>query len=160
MVIVLDDKKEDLLDVEQPDNVGPSVPTVAGPSTVAPSATTFNSPPLPTFEEANEAASLIRHDFADSDVFVPPGGEEPPPDFTPYEAEFFETSDGNVISHDPHLNEDGAPQFNCFPCVSIQLRISCRRSTVPLPPLSICQAPNIQDSSPRDPYRKQDSPSV
>ncbi|KAJ8521055.1 hypothetical protein ONZ45_g2194 [Pleurotus djamor] len=36
-----------------------------------------------------------------------PGGEEPPPAFTPYEAEFFETSDGNIVSHDPHLNYDG-----------------------------------------------------
>jgi len=30
-----------------------------------------------------------------------------PPPFEPYEAEFFESSDGDIISHDHHLNEDG-----------------------------------------------------
>lgn len=39
-------------------------------------------------------------------VYIPPGGEEPPPEFTPYEAEYF-ISGREVISHDPHLNDDG-----------------------------------------------------
>ncbi|RPD62890.1 hypothetical protein L227DRAFT_521816 [Lentinus tigrinus ALCF2SS1-6] len=39
-------------------------------------------------------------------VYIPPGGEEPPPEFTPYEAEYF-ISGREVVSHDPHLNEDG-----------------------------------------------------
>ena len=38
---------------------------------------------------------------------VAPGGEDPPP-FTPYEASYFTSGNGNVVSHDPHLNEDGA----------------------------------------------------
>jgi len=38
---------------------------------------------------------------------------EPPPPFTPYEAEFFESSDGDIISHDHHLNEDGS-SFSCL----------------------------------------------
>ncbi|ESK96142.1 hypothetical protein Moror_7283 [Moniliophthora roreri MCA 2997] len=33
--------------------------------------------------------------------------EEPPPEFAPYEAEYFTTSSGNIVSHDPHLNTDG-----------------------------------------------------
>ncbi|OBZ79486.1 hypothetical protein A0H81_01073 [Grifola frondosa] len=33
-------------------------------------------------------------------------GEQPPPQFTPYEAEYF-LSGGNIVSHDRHLNEDG-----------------------------------------------------
>ncbi|KAF8078651.1 hypothetical protein FPV67DRAFT_69073 [Lyophyllum atratum] len=33
--------------------------------------------------------------------------DERPPSFTPYEAEFFHNSDGDIISHDHHLNEDG-----------------------------------------------------
>ena len=37
----------------------------------------------------------------------PEGGEEPP-QFTPYEAEHWESRNGEIISHDPHLNEDGA----------------------------------------------------
>jgi len=32
---------------------------------------------------------------------------EPPPPFTAYEAEYMETDDGDIISHDPHLNQDG-----------------------------------------------------
>ncbi|OSD03386.1 hypothetical protein PYCCODRAFT_1365742 [Trametes coccinea BRFM310] len=39
-------------------------------------------------------------------MYIPMRGEEPPPDFAPYEAEFF-ISNGEIISHDPHLNRDG-----------------------------------------------------
>ncbi|KAG5647959.1 hypothetical protein DXG03_006993 [Asterophora parasitica] len=38
------------------------------------------------------------------DFSVPEGR---PPSFAPYEAEFFRSSDGDIISHDHHLNEDG-----------------------------------------------------
>jgi hypothetical protein len=38
---------------------------------------------------------------------LPEGGEEPP-QFTPYEAEHWESRGGEIISHDPHLNEDGS----------------------------------------------------
>ncbi|KAF8641145.1 hypothetical protein AX17_000787 [Amanita inopinata Kibby_2008] len=31
----------------------------------------------------------------------------PPPDFAPYDAEYFTVDDDNVVSHDPHLNLDG-----------------------------------------------------
>lgn len=47
-------------------------------------------------------------ELASTDVFVPLGGEEPPPDFAPYEAEFFYAGSAeDVVSHDKHLNEDG-----------------------------------------------------
>lgn len=36
-----------------------------------------------------------------------PSNDPPPPGFAPYNAEFFAVSDGNVVSHDPHLNTDG-----------------------------------------------------
>ncbi|KAH9944339.1 uncharacterized protein BXZ73DRAFT_87259 [Epithele typhae] len=39
-------------------------------------------------------------------TYIPPGGEEPPPEFTPYEAEYF-ISGKEIVTHDPHLNEDG-----------------------------------------------------
>ncbi|KAJ7706210.1 hypothetical protein B0H17DRAFT_616644 [Mycena rosella] len=42
-----------------------------------------------------------------SDAIPGPGGEEPPPVFTPYEAECFNTGSGNIVSHDQHLNSDG-----------------------------------------------------
>ena len=139
-MVIVDDKKEELPSAEQPDGTD-SIP-VAGPSTAAPPATTLPSPPLPTFQEATETTALIRHDFSDSDVFVPPGGEEPPPDFTPYEAEFFETSDGNIVSHDPHLNEDGA-SHPTNPVISTHIHVSRRRSVVSLPAGWVTDPPKV-----------------
>ncbi|KAG6336679.1 hypothetical protein ID866_2426 [Astraeus odoratus] len=43
---------------------------------------------------------------SDSEVLIPYGGEEPP-SFAPYEASYFTSSNGSIISHDLHLNEDG-----------------------------------------------------
>ena len=39
-------------------------------------------------------------------AYFPPGGEEPPPEFTPFDAEYF-ISGGEIVSHDQHLNQDG-----------------------------------------------------
>ncbi|KAG5639223.1 hypothetical protein H0H81_005297 [Sphagnurus paluster] len=36
---------------------------------------------------------------------------EPPPEFALYEADYFETSSGDIVSHDPHLNSDGEPRI-------------------------------------------------
>lgn len=69
----------------------------AGPSTVA---------PPPTFDESVNHV-LVDLDNEGTDAVFPQGGEEPPPSFTPYKAEYFVAKDGNVISHDPHLNQDG-----------------------------------------------------
>ncbi|KAF7306904.1 hypothetical protein MIND_00482900 [Mycena indigotica] len=77
-----------------------------------------NQPPpyKPTPDEAEAGPSSIPPfqdtptgtlvDLTDSETISIPGGEEPPPDFTPYEAECFQ-SGGNTISHDAHLNSDG-----------------------------------------------------
>jgi len=35
---------------------------------------------------------------------------EPPPDFSPYHADYFEVGSGDVVSHDSHLNTDGTAQ--------------------------------------------------
>ena len=32
---------------------------------------------------------------------------ESPPEFALYDADYFETSNGDIVSHDPHLNSDG-----------------------------------------------------
>ncbi len=56
--------------------------------------------PPPPFQEVG--SSLMGEE-----VIYPHYGEEQPPDFTPYEAKSFTTGDGDVVSHDPHLNEDG-----------------------------------------------------
>ena len=58
--------------------------------------------PPPAFEPEE---GLVQRNFVDDDYSAP--GGEPPPDFSPYEAEHFYSSSGNIVSHDPHLNEDG-----------------------------------------------------
>lgn len=61
--------------------------TQAGPS----------NPPPPTFEESIDQDHVILE-------FQPAGA---PPAFAPYAAEFVRSKQGHIISHDPHLNEDG-----------------------------------------------------
>lgn len=56
-------------------------------------------PPLPV-------GGHVLIDFSGADV-IPAGGEEPPPAFTTYDAEFSIDSSGTVLSHDDHLNTDG-----------------------------------------------------
>ena len=57
--------------------------------------------PPPPFHEAGSSLT------DGGEVMYPHYGEEQPPEFMPYEAESFTTGDGHVVSHDPHLNEDG-----------------------------------------------------
>jgi hypothetical protein len=61
--------------------------------------------PPPSFQESGGDAVVVFDEVADAF----PGGGEEPPQFTPYEAEHWVSRSGNeIISHDPHLNEDGA----------------------------------------------------
>ncbi|KAI0031147.1 hypothetical protein K488DRAFT_25836, partial [Vararia minispora EC-137] len=61
--------------------------------------------PPPSFEHS---ANDPLFDFdTDRGFVIPQGGEAPPPDFAPYNAESFISWNGDIISHDPHLNEDG-----------------------------------------------------
>lgn len=64
---------------------------------------TRSSSDPPPFEATSSTALLLEGEEAN----WPQYGEEQPPEFTPYAAEHFVTSSGDVISHDPHLNEDG-----------------------------------------------------
>ena len=57
--------------------------------------------PSPTFQEAGSSPM-------GREVVYAHYGEEQPPEFMPYEAKSFTTGDGHVVSHDPHLNEDGS----------------------------------------------------
>jgi len=51
----------------------------------------------PSFEQATE------------DRLLPdPPQQDPPPAFSTYTASFFTSGNGAIVSHDPHLNEDGA----------------------------------------------------
>ncbi|KAF5384853.1 hypothetical protein D9615_001503 [Tricholomella constricta] len=56
------------------------------------------SEPPPPFNDS-EQSSAAHHDTHSP--------LEPPPDFAPYNADYFETDSGNIVSHDPHLNTDG-----------------------------------------------------
>jgi hypothetical protein len=47
--------------------------------------------------------------FSQHETYTAPGGEDPP-EFAPYDASYFISGTGNVISHDPHLNEDGTSE--------------------------------------------------
>lgn len=76
---------------------GSQLASAGGPSGV--------SEPPPPFQDT-ERHGAIDIDSND-ETYAPEGGEEPPPDFTPYEAEFMVSGTGNIVSHDPHLNQDG-----------------------------------------------------
>lgn len=80
-------------------------PDSNGQSTTGPS----SQAPPPTFEESVDHVVL---DFSNAQRSLP-GGEESPPEFTPYNADFFVSKQGWIISHDPHLNEDGTRFFCC-----------------------------------------------
>lgn len=56
-----------------------------------------NVQPPPSFQEGIEQDHVVLN-------FQPAGA---PPAFAPYEAEFVRSKQGHIISHDPHLNEDG-----------------------------------------------------
>lgn len=93
--MLIDPKKEEFLN-EQEGTPGPSTAVVPH----------LNDLPPPTFEES-VADRPVNPELAHTDIFVPTGGEEPPPSFTPYEAEYFVSGSGSIVSHDPHLNADG-----------------------------------------------------
>ncbi|THH34005.1 hypothetical protein EUX98_g135 [Antrodiella citrinella] len=121
MIVTDPDKKQDpslLVDVADPTE---SFAT-AGPSTSTP------LDPPPTFAES-AADRALNAELANSDVFVPLGGEEAPPEFTPYEAEFFLTGNQDVVSHDTHLNKDGEALY----------RFLLSQARIP-PKLTVCLA--------------------
>jgi hypothetical protein len=62
-----------------------------------------NEPP-PPFEDAPKH-KLIQ---MDQPYNVPQGGEALPPEFSIYQAEYGTDGKGSIISHDAHLNKDGA----------------------------------------------------
>lgn len=74
---------------------GPSSGGHAGPSYTV----------MPTHGEST--ALIYSQDDAD---FAQYGGE-PPPEFTYYDAQHWVKSNGDIVSHDPHLNEDGTSRY-------------------------------------------------
>lgn len=82
--------------------LSPADVLAAGPSVAA---VALHRAPPPPFQDAPPAFGP-----SDEQIYAPPGGEAPPPDFTPYDADYFEAADGTIVSHDRHLNEDGASE--------------------------------------------------
>lgn len=75
-------------------------------ATVTP--TSKASPSVENMAQDNPSGKVADILFGnDRQVLLIPGSEDPPPEFTPYEAEYELTNDGDIVSHDPHLNEDG-----------------------------------------------------
>lgn len=64
----------------------------------------FNTLPPPPFDQS-AGDPVVRH-FSQHETYTAPGGEDPPA-FAPYDASYFISGAGDIISHDPHLNEDG-----------------------------------------------------
>ncbi|KAG8219788.1 hypothetical protein J3R82DRAFT_760 [Butyriboletus roseoflavus] len=64
----------------------------------------LDTAPPPPFEQS--AGDPVVLHFSEHETYTAPGGEDPP-EFTPYDASCFVSGAGDVISHDPHLNEDG-----------------------------------------------------
>lgn len=140
--MLLDDDKMNkrLVDIDDdPATTTGMASPAAGPSNVV-AATAASTTTLQGPGSSNLKGGI---DFADSNYFVPPGGEAPPPDFAPYAADYFETSDGSIVSHDPHLNQDGTLQFpHCVSPLTDLRNLCCRRGSVPVPALPIaCSAP-------------------
>lgn len=97
-MIIVDDKKD------------PSVAELDPQGASSSSSQAPPPPPPPPFE----ALQPFAYSDLDSNVYAPPGGEDPPPEFVPYDAEYFRADDGTVVSHDPHLNEDGTSRALSF----------------------------------------------
>jgi hypothetical protein len=96
------------------------------PYTALPSNPDISVQAPPPFHEAGLSSMY------GGEVVYPYYGEEQPPEFMPYEAESFTTGDGHVVSHDPHLNEDGSfIATNIFRAMLTATGVY-RRSTVPV----------------------------
>ncbi|KAF8078649.1 hypothetical protein FPV67DRAFT_1571623 [Lyophyllum atratum] len=61
-------------------------------------------PPPPFTDLRSEAGPSTAHRVVE---FSGPTPLQPPPEFALYDADYFETSSGDIVSHDPHLNSDG-----------------------------------------------------
>ncbi|KAG8805564.1 hypothetical protein FRC19_007810 [Serendipita sp. 401] len=73
-------------------------------------------PPPPPFDSQrrNGGSVIIESIYEpEEEEWVPFGGEQPP-EFTPYRAQHWVTGDGDVVSHDSHLNEDGTGVIQFF----------------------------------------------
>jgi hypothetical protein len=83
----------------------------------------------PPFQSNGSTSSNNIIDFIQEDTWAQYGGEAPP-EFTPYEAQHWVNADGNIVSHDPHLNEDGSYFENVPVMPSNHLALSQERRSI------------------------------
>ncbi|KIJ68481.1 hypothetical protein HYDPIDRAFT_81594 [Hydnomerulius pinastri MD-312] len=84
--------------------IEPEQPKTKQPGQYVPggeASSSFSSSSAPPAFEESSGDRIVQ-----DETYAIPGGEEPPA-FTPYDASYFASKTGDVISHDPHLNEDG-----------------------------------------------------
>lgn len=82
--------------IESPPDKKQEVAQLASPESETDRITALEELP-PSFEQATEDRLLPN-----------PPQQDPPPAFSPYTASFHTAGNGAIVSHDPHLNEDGA----------------------------------------------------
>jgi hypothetical protein len=97
--------------------------------TVPSVATTSNAgvliDPPPPFTYGSPASQLLIDDLPPtSGLDRLPDELQPPPEFSPYRADYFEVGNGDIVSHDPHLNTDGTYTTSCLPTLNLNRR--CR----------------------------------
>lgn len=111
---------------------------VAGPSSQISPGNSSPSPGLSTTRGAlNKGAVEDQRELRSysSGENLNPETSAPPPGFAPYEAEFETQNGGDIVSHDPHLNDDGTPLAYIFSrTLPSQLPVSFRRSAVSIYP--------------------------
>lgn len=72
-----------------------------------------SNPPPPPFDASQLAHELVHISGTEATPLIhaaPPDDQAlgPPPEFTPYNAEYFALDNLDVVSHDPHLSSDGS----------------------------------------------------
>ncbi|TFK77124.1 hypothetical protein BDN72DRAFT_754946 [Pluteus cervinus] len=90
-----------------------------------------SSEPPPPFQDEDPSSSIPLDSLPDYGYGTGPGQDVSPPEFTPYEAEFFLVANDDVVSHDPHLNGDGEALYRFLLSQSQSApmyRLSCQGS--------------------------------
>lgn len=81
----------------------------------------------PPFEQS--AGDPLVLQVSQHETYTAPGGEDPP-EFAPYDASYFISGTGDVISHDPHLNEDGPSKAHFLHAHDVLTPQKAKRSIV------------------------------
>ncbi|GLB36126.1 putative gamma-glutamyltranspeptidase [Lyophyllum shimeji] len=100
MIVNLKDKPP----TEAGDERHPLLVDVGDGQPPAGNANDVSSVPPPFTNVPSQTESSTAQQAIDSSLPVP---LQPPPEFALYDADYFETDSGDIVSHDPHLNTDG-----------------------------------------------------